>query len=118
MRYEIVFAPAAVDAYKKLAAHIRSQVRDALESHLRYEPTKVTKSRIKKLRGLSRPQYRLRVDQIRDVKETTVEMLAIVDKENAQVPRSGRNSRDRKSLWRKLRMISQSTYVWPREQKS
>src|SRR5215467_4910034 len=87
MRHEIVLAPDAADAYKKLSAHIRSQVRDDLEIHLRYEPTKVSKSRIKKLRGLSRPQYRLRVDEIRvfyDVKETTVEILAIVDKADAQ----------------------------------
>ena len=36
---------------------------------------------------MSRPQYRLRVDEIRvfyDVKETTVEILAIVDKADAQ----------------------------------
>ena len=87
MRHEIILAPDAAEAYKKLSAHIRSQVRDALEIHLRYEPTKASKSRIKKLRGLSRPQYRLRVDEIRvfyDVKETTVEILAIVDKANAQ----------------------------------
>ena len=87
MPYEIVVAPDAAEAYKRLEARIRSQVRDALEVHLRHEPTKVSKSRIKRLRGVSRPQYRLRVDEIRvfyDVKETTVEILAIVDKENAQ----------------------------------
>jgi len=87
MRYEVILAPDAADAYKKLSAHIRSQVRDALEIHLRHEPTKVSKSRIKRLRGLSRPQYRLRVDEIRvfyDVKETTVEILAIIQKSEAQ----------------------------------
>ena len=87
MRHEIILAPDAAGAYKKLPAHVRSQVRDALEIHLRYEPSKVSKSRIKKLRGLSRPQYRLRVDEIRvfyDVKETTVEILAIVEKADAQ----------------------------------
>jgi len=70
-----------------LSAPIRSQVRDALEVHLRHEPTKVSKSRIKRLRGLSRPQYRLRVGEIRvfyDVKETTVEILAILQKADAQ----------------------------------
>ncbi len=87
MRYKIIVAPDAAEAYKKLPAPIRSQVRDALEVHLRYEPTKVSKSRIKRLRGLSRPQYRLRIDEIRvfyDVKETTVEILAIVSKREAQ----------------------------------
>ena len=87
MRYEVVLAPDAAEAYKKLSAHIRSQVRDALETYLRHEPTKISKSRIKRLRGLSRPQYRLRVDEIRvfyDVKETTVEILALVQKADAQ----------------------------------
>ena len=87
MRYEVILAPDAANAYKKLSARIRSQVRDALEIHLRHEPTKVNKSRIKRLRGVSRPQYRLRVDEIRvfyDVKETTVEILAIRQKADAQ----------------------------------
>jgi mRNA interferase RelE/StbE len=54
---------------------------------LRHEPTKVSKSRIKRLRGLERPQYRLRVDEVRvfyDVTETAVEVLAIVSKAEAQ----------------------------------
>jgi mRNA-degrading endonuclease RelE of RelBE toxin-antitoxin system len=87
MRYEVVLAPDAGKAYKRLPAHVRGRVRDALERHLRHEPTKVSKSRIKRLRGLSRPQYRLRVDDVRvfyDVKETTVEILAIVQKAQAQ----------------------------------
>ena len=87
MRYEVILAPDAAEAYKKLESRIRSQVRDALELHLRHEPTKVSKSRIKRLRGVSRPQYRLRVDEIRvfyDIKETTVEILAILQKADAQ----------------------------------
>jgi mRNA-degrading endonuclease RelE of RelBE toxin-antitoxin system len=92
-------APDAAKAYKKLEARIRGQVRDAFEVHLRHEPTKVSKSRIKRLRGVSRPQYRLRVDEIRvfyDVTETTVEILAILQKAEAQkwldkeaIPNSG-----------------------------
>jgi mRNA interferase RelE/StbE len=61
--------------------------KDALETHLRHEPTKVSKSRIKRLRGLSRPQYRLRVDEIRvfyDIAATEVEVLAIVAKSEAE----------------------------------
>jgi mRNA-degrading endonuclease RelE of RelBE toxin-antitoxin system len=58
-----------------------------MDLHLRHEPTKVSKSRIKRLRGLDQPQYRLRVDEIRvfyDVTETSVEVLAIVSKAEAQ----------------------------------
>jgi mRNA-degrading endonuclease RelE of RelBE toxin-antitoxin system len=86
MRYEVVLAPEAAKAYKALRANRRSEVRDALERHLRYEPTRVSKSRIKRLRGLSQPQYRLRVGEVRvfyDVTPETVEVLAIVTKAEA-----------------------------------
>lgn len=87
MRYAIVLAPDAVAALRALPAHTRSQVRDALDRHLRFEPAKVSQSRIKRLRGLIRPQYRLRIGDIRvfyDITETTVEVLAIVPKAQAQ----------------------------------
>ena len=47
----------------------------------------MTRSRIKRLRGLSQPQYRLRVGDIRvfyDLIETQVQILAVVTKEQAQ----------------------------------
>ena len=87
MRYEIEFAPEAAQDYRELDAHVRSGVRDAIETHLRHQPTKTSKSRIKRLRGLSRPQYRLRVGDIRvfyDVTELEVQVLAIVAKAHAQ----------------------------------
>ena len=87
MRYEIVLAPEAVDALKALPARTRTTVRDAIERHLRHEPRRTSKSRIKRLRGLERPQFRLRVDEIRvfyDVTTTTVEILAIITKAEAQ----------------------------------
>ena len=62
-------------------------MRRALEKHLRHEPEKLSKSRIKRLRGLARPQYRLRVGEIRifyDVKGDTVEVLAIIAKSEAE----------------------------------
>ena len=86
MRFEIVLAPAAVKELRNLRADIRARVRDAIELHLRHEPKRPSKSRIKRLRGLDRPQYRLRVDEVRvfyDVTETTVEVLAIVPKAQA-----------------------------------
>ena len=83
MIYEIVLAPEAVNDFRSLKANIRSVVRDAMDEHLRHEPTKVSKSRIKRLRGLARPQYRLRVGEVRifyDVTDSAVEVLAIVQK--------------------------------------
>ncbi len=83
MRYEIILSPEAVEDLKQLDAHNRAKVKDLIEVHLRNEPTKTSKSRIKKLRGLRHPQYRLRIDEIRvfyDVVERRVEILAIISK--------------------------------------
>ena len=86
MRYEIVLAPEAASDLHHLKGYLRAGVRDAIETHLRHEPTKTSKSRIKRLRGMSRPQYRLRVGEMRvfyDVKRRCVEILAIVMKSDA-----------------------------------
>jgi mRNA-degrading endonuclease RelE of RelBE toxin-antitoxin system len=87
MSFAIVLAPQAIEDFKSLKAHLRAEVRDALETHLRHEPRKTSRSRIKRLRGLRRPQYRLRVGEIRvfyDVSGETVEILAIVAKSEAE----------------------------------
>lgn len=87
MRYEIILSPEANEDLGDLRANIRAVVRDAIEEHLRHEPEKTSKSRIKHLRGLSRPQYRLRVGGMRifyDVTGNTVEVLAIVSKDEAE----------------------------------
>ena len=58
-----------------------------MEAHLRHEPAKTSRSRIKRLRGLRRPQFRLRVGEVRifyDVSAGTVEVLAIVTKAEAE----------------------------------
>ena len=87
MRYGIVLSPQALEDLRDLKADLRSQVRDALETHLRPQPTKTSKARIKRLRGLSRPQYRLRVGDVRvffDVEGSEVRVLAIVSKVKAE----------------------------------
>lgn len=86
MQYEIILSPEAVEDLKQLNAHIRAMVKDLVEVHLRHQPTKVSKSRIKRLKGLRHPQYRLRIDEIRifyDVEENRVEILAIIPKSKA-----------------------------------
>jgi len=87
MRHEIVLSPEAVEDLQALKADVRAIVRDAIETHLRHTPTKTSRSRIKRLRGLSRPQFRLRVDEVRiyyDVTEETIEILAIIPKSEAE----------------------------------
>ena len=87
MPHAIVLAPEAVDDLEALTANVRAIVRTALETHLRLQPGKTSRSRIKRLRGLRRPQYRLRVGEIRvfyDIFGTTVEVLAIVPKSEVE----------------------------------
>lgn len=86
MRYEIVLAPEAVHDLKRLRTHLRAMVRDAIEKQLRHQPTRTSRSGVKRLRGVSRPQYRLRVGDARifyDVSEDTVEVLAVILKSEA-----------------------------------
>jgi mRNA interferase RelE/StbE len=87
MAFAIVLAPEAVDDLRRLTASVRATVRSALEVHLRHEPEKTSRSRIKRLRRLRRPQYRLRVGEVRvfyDVSGASVQVLAIVAKSEAE----------------------------------
>jgi mRNA interferase RelE/StbE len=87
LRFSIVLAPEAVEDLRSLKANLKTEVRVALEQHLRHEPAKLSKSRIKRLRGLSKPRFRLRIGEIRvfyDIAGDTVEILAIVAKSEAE----------------------------------
>jgi mRNA-degrading endonuclease RelE of RelBE toxin-antitoxin system len=86
MRFEILFAPEAVEDLKALKANLRAEVKDAIERHLRDHPTRTSRARIKRLRGVSRPQFRLRVGDVRvfyDVKGNEAHVLAVVLKDDA-----------------------------------
>jgi mRNA interferase RelE/StbE len=83
MRFEIRLAREAERQLVALPAYHRATLRAALEEHLRHEPMKTSRSRIKRLRGLTRPQYRLRVEEFRvfyDLVGQEVQVLAIVAK--------------------------------------
>ena len=87
MSYAIILAPEAVQDLRRLDAHQRAQVKDRIELHLRHEPTKVSRSRIKRLCGLRQPQYRLRVRDVRvyyDVEPDEVHVLGIVARSDSQ----------------------------------
>jgi mRNA-degrading endonuclease RelE of RelBE toxin-antitoxin system len=88
VRYEIIFSPEAEEDIACLKSSDRAKALDTIETFLRYEPEKISKSRIKHLREMQRPQYRLRIDDLRvfyDVSYTddgdgTVEVLRIREK--------------------------------------
>ena len=86
MMYRIVVAPEAQQVFHSLPAFQRAAVRDAIDRHLLHQPALESKSRIKRLRGLDRPQYRLRVGTVRvfyDVTDEEVHVLAIIGKSKA-----------------------------------
>src|SRR4030066_2389715 len=65
MKYQVVIAKSAHEAFKKLDARWRSSLKEAMRTHLENAPKQESKSRIKRLKGLRQPQYRLRVDRLR-----------------------------------------------------
>ncbi len=87
MVYAVILSPEAMDDLQDLKANVRSEVKDALERYLRHQPTKTSKVRIKRLRGIAQPQFRLRVGDVRvfyDVEGLAVQVLAIVSKADAE----------------------------------
>jgi mRNA-degrading endonuclease RelE of RelBE toxin-antitoxin system len=82
--YRIVLTENAIEDFTVLDARWRATVRDAMHIHLTHQPMKQSKSRIKRLRNLRHPQFRLRVEEIRvfyDVTGTDVVIIAIMPKE-------------------------------------
>jgi mRNA-degrading endonuclease RelE of RelBE toxin-antitoxin system len=82
--YRIVFTENAIGDLNALDARWRATVRDAIRVHLTHEPTRESKSRIKRLREIKHPQFRLRVREVRvfyDVTERDVVIIAIMSKE-------------------------------------
>ena len=84
MAYRIVFTENAIEDFNALGARYRAMVRNAIRIHLTHEPAKLSRSRIKKLRDVRQPQFRLRVGEMRvfyDVIDKDVIITAIVQKE-------------------------------------
>ncbi len=84
-----MIAKSAQEAFRKFDARWRSALKEAMRTHLEDAPRQESKSRIKRLRGLRQPQYRLRVDRLRvfyDVNDEQgrVEVLGFVMKPEAE----------------------------------
>ena len=83
MKYVVAIARSAQEHFKNLDARWRSSLKKGMRKHLETTPTRQSKSKIKRLRGLRQPQYRLRVGDMRiyyDVndEEKRVEVLGFV----------------------------------------
>ena len=85
MKYEVVVAKDAQDQFGELDGRWRSRLKKEMREHLERHPKRESGSRVKRLRGLRQPQYRLRVDDMRvfyDVNDEMerVEVLGFVNK--------------------------------------
>jgi mRNA interferase RelE/StbE len=63
--YKIVLKRSAIADMDRLPRHQATRIADAIEKHLEHDPTRVSKTRIKRLRGIDNPDYRLRVGDYR-----------------------------------------------------
>ena len=63
--YEIRLKHSAISDMDALRKYDATRIADAMERHLRNDPTKESRSRIKRLRGITDPDYRLRVGDYR-----------------------------------------------------
>ena len=88
MRFEIEVTREAESDLDRIRPFYRRQVLDALDLHLRHTPTRSSRARIKRLRSVQSPEYRLRVGDVRvfyDVDEANqrVTVLRILSKVEA-----------------------------------
>jgi mRNA-degrading endonuclease RelE of RelBE toxin-antitoxin system len=82
--FEIEFKREALAALRKMKSIRAQQVLDAVESHLRHEPERTSRTRIKRLRGKQRAVFRLRAGDYRvfyDVLEDVVSVVAVLHKD-------------------------------------
>lgn len=82
-KYEIQLKPSAIRDLDRLRKYDATRIVDGMEKHLEYEPMKESRSRIKRLRGISDPDYRLRIDDYRvfyNVTKSQVQVLRVMHK--------------------------------------
>jgi mRNA interferase RelE/StbE len=63
--YEIILKPAAIRDLDSLRRYDATAITDGIERFLTSEPKRQSKSRIKRLRGVRDPDYRLRIGDFR-----------------------------------------------------
>ena len=85
-RHEIVLKPSAIRDLDRLRRFEAAVVADGIEEFLTHEPTKESKSRIKRLRGAQKADYRLRLGDYRvfysvDAHSRRVEVLRVLHKD-------------------------------------
>jgi mRNA-degrading endonuclease RelE of RelBE toxin-antitoxin system len=83
VKFEVAIDPVALADLRPLRAYDRKAVFDTIERVLTTTPTQTSKSRIKRLRGVDSPQYRLRIGEFRvfyDVAGNEVYVMRVLTK--------------------------------------
>ena len=78
MRFDIEFDPTAIEDLRPLRAYDRANILDTIERVLSAAPTQTGKSRIKRLRGLASPRYRLRIGDFRVFYDVTGQQVYVM----------------------------------------
>jgi len=90
-QYEIRYMREAIEDIRSLRAFDQRRVLDGVAQHLSSEPTRLSRSRIKRMTQPFWSQYRLRIDEFRvyyDVDEAhgVVDVLRVLDKGSGSTP--------------------------------
>lgn len=88
-KYRVILQPSAIEDLDSLRKYDAKMIADGIEEHLEDAPDKVSKSRIKELRGEQRTDYRLRVGDFRafydiDKEEHIVYVLRVMHKDETK----------------------------------
>jgi mRNA-degrading endonuclease RelE of RelBE toxin-antitoxin system len=88
MPFEVEVTEEAETDLDSIKPFYRKQILDAMDTHLCYAPERTSRSRIKRLRSVDSPGYRLRVGDFRvfydvDMQERCVTILRVLSKEDA-----------------------------------
>ena len=81
--------PSAIDDLDRLRRYDAATVADGIEDFLAHEPTRQSRSRMKRLQGVQKADYRLRLGDYRvfynvDTAERRVDVLRILHKERTR----------------------------------
>ena len=86
-RYEIHLKPSAIHDMDRLRKHDAVRIADGMERHLGTEPRRESRSRVKRLRGITDPDYRLRIGDHRvfyNVAAGRVDVLRVMHKDETR----------------------------------
>jgi mRNA interferase RelE/StbE len=86
--FDVVVASAALRQLRRLRRIDAVRILHAIDTHLRHEPERPTRTTIKRLRGPQDATYRLRVGDFRvfyDVEGETVTVVAVLHKSDTEM---------------------------------